>query len=131
MVIRGVSSSMPQRFINSTQFVPVHTPGLPLGQLPSHLIAQGAGGGGSSRLAASAPRGVSGTPPAGGGGDAGDRHTLTNGILKVGVKNAGAELTSLWSERTGLMLAATTGKGRPMSFIATEAGATTGARWPN
>jgi|GEM_PF-5309 len=108
MVIRGLSPVAPQRFINATQFVPAHTPGLQIGGIPGRLIAPGAGDPRAWRMASGGSStgnragSIAGAPPAGGGGDAGDRHTLSNGILRIDVKNVGAELTSLWSDRTGL-----------------------------
>ena len=83
-------------------------------EVPGHLIAPPRAHPGAKRLASSVPfgsgssgsaggtGGVAGTPPANGSGGADDRHTLTNGKVTIGVKNVGAELTSLRSEETGL-----------------------------
>ncbi len=83
-------------------------------EVPGHLIAPAGGHHGALHLASQAPSpnnssgtaggpgGVAGTPPAQGGGGVDDHHTLTNGIIAIGVKNLGAELTSLKSARTGL-----------------------------
>lgn len=106
MIVTPPTSMVPSALIRNIGFM---APFAPL-EVPRHLIAGGGANPGSLYLSSdtpplggrSGPRGVSGTPPAGGSGGAADQHTLTNGVITIGVRNVGAELTSLRSERTGL-----------------------------
>lgn len=110
MIITASAPTIPSALVRNIGFM---APYAPL-EVPSHLIASGGANSGSLHLSSSTPPrccsagsaegsgGVAGTPPANGSGGMGDHHTLTNGTLTIGVKNAGAELTSLRSERTGL-----------------------------
>jgi len=91
-------------------FVPAYAGVSSGAEIPSHLIAPASrhprawrlASGAGSRSGSQGPGGVATTPPAGGASGARDRHTLTNGEITIEVKNAGAELASLHSEKTGL-----------------------------
>jgi galactose mutarotase-like enzyme len=114
MIINGITPVTPPAAVYGIGFVPACEPELPRIEVPGHLIApaggypramlmaSGAPSRGSSSGRAGGPGGIAGTPPASGSGGADDSYTITNGVIMIGVKNAGAELTSLRSEKTGL-----------------------------